>query len=492
MWIGELYHCLKVGHEKHTIIDTSTAPSAKKIGIVPLIAASAMFMENLDATVIVTALPAMAATFGTTATSVSIGISSYMLAIAVVIPLSGWLTERVGTRNLLCGAIAAFTLASVLCGLCDTLLGFTLCRLAQGASAALMTPVARLVVVRSTEKTDLMHAIAIITWPALIAPILGPPLGGFLTTHTSWRWIFFMNVPIGLLGIAMTLKFVAQHIETERRAFDFVGYVLIASALATLMLGLQMASDQQGHWALAVTLVLTGIVLCTAALWQIKRSPNSLFDATILNIKTFTTSSFSGGFFSRLAISAAPFLLPLLFQLALGMSAFMSGLMMLAYFIGNIGMKLVTTRIVRGWGFRTVLLVNGLALAASVALCATLQPSSVTLIVITTLLIGGACRSLQMTALNSISFADVPAAQTGGANMVASLTQQVASATSIALAAGLLQASLALRDGSGLSIHDFQIAFVGMGALALIALPSYATLSHDAGAHVSGHRRHSG
>ena len=448
-----------------------------------------MFMENLDATVIVTALPAMAVTFGTTATSVSIGISSYMLAIAVIIPLSGWLAERLGTRNLLCGAIAAFTAASVLCGLCDTLLGFTLCRLLQGASAALMTPVARLVVVRSTAKSDLMRAIAIITWPALIAPVLGPPLGGFLTTHTSWRWIFFMNVPIGLLGIAMTLKFVAQHVETERRAFDFVGYVLIASALATLMLGLQIASDQHEHWALAITLVVSGITLGLAALWHVKRAPNALFDTAILNIKTFTTSNVSGGFFSRLAISAAPFLLPLLFQLAFGMSAFVSGLMMLAYFIGNIGMKLVTTRIVRGLGFRTVLLGNGAALAASVALCATLQPSSAVGMVVATLLFGGACRSLQMTALNSISYADVPTAQTGGANMVASLTQQVASATSIALAAGLLQLSLALRGGSELSLHDFQIAFVGMGSLALIGLLSYVTLNRDAAAHVSGHRK---
>ena len=446
-------------------------------------------MENLDATVIVTALPAMAATFGTTATSVSIGITSYMLAIAVVIPLSGWLAERVGTRNLLCGAIAVFTLASVLCGLCDTLQGFTLCRLLQGASAALMTPVARLVVVRSAAKSELMRAIAIITWPALIAPVLGPPLGGFLTTHTSWRWIFFMNVPIGLLGIALTWRFVAQHIASERRAFDFVGYSLIASALATLMLGLHMASGEHAAWRGAIALVATGIALGTGAFWHIKRAAHPLFDTAVLQIKTFTTSNLSGGFFSRLAISAAPFLLPLLFQLALGMSAFTSGLMMLAYFIGNIGMKLVTTRIVRRLGFRTVLLSNGAALAASVALCATLHQSSVTLLIVVTLLIGGACRSLQMTALNSLSFADVPTAQTGGANMLASLTQQVSSASSIAIAAALLQASLALRGGSELTTADFQVAFIGMGALALIALLSYARLTPDAAAHVSGHRR---
>ena len=450
-----------------------------------------MFMENLDATVIVTALPAMAATFGTTATSVSIGITSYLLAIAVVIPLSGWLAERLGTRDLLCGAIAVFTLASVMCGLCDTLLGFTLCRLLQGASAALMTPVARLAVVRSTAKSELMRAIAIITWPALIAPVLGPPLGGFLTTYTSWRWIFFMNVPIGLLGIVMTLKFVSQQIATERRAFDFVGYALIASALAALMLGLQMASDQHEHWVLAIALVSAGIALGAVALGHIKRSRNALFDAAILSIRSFTTSSISGGFFSRLAISATPFLLPLLFQVAFGMSAFNSGLMMLAYFMGNIGMKLVTTRIVRGLGFRAVLLSNGFALAASVALCAVLQQSSSTVMIVAVLLVGGACRSLQMTALNSLSFADVPTEQAGGANMLASLTQQVASAVSVTLATGLLQLSLALRGGGnkggGLVALDFQWAFVGMGALALIALLAYAKLSRDAGAQVSGH-----
>ena len=460
--------------------------SQARPGLVPFIAAGAMFMENLDATVITTALPAMAIAFGATTTSVSLGISGYMLAVAICIPLSGWLADRWGTRTVLCSAIALFTLASVLCGLCDTLGGFVACRVLQGAAAALMTPVARLVVVRNTAKADLMRAIAIITWPALVAPVLGPPIGGFFTVYASWRWIFYMNIPIGTLGVLLAWRYVAEHRLADHKPFDFFGFALVASALSALMLGLQWLGGE-GGWGIGAGLLLAGAVLGGFALRHAAQSAHPVFSLAATRVQSFAATTLGGGFLSRLSISALPFLLPLLFQVAFGLNAFVSGLMVLGYFVGNIAMKLLVTRIVRALGFRQVLVANGLALAMSVWLCAALRPGWPTIAVATALLVGGACRSLQMTALNSLAFADVPAEHTSGANTLSSLVQQMANATGVALAAGLLQLSLGLRGGGSLALQDFQIAFIGVGAFSALAVFSYVKLPPTTGAQVSGH-----
>lgn len=462
-------------------------PQASVTGPVPYIAAAAMFMENLDSTVIVTALPAIASEFGVSATSASLGISVYLLAVAIFIPLSAWLSDRFGTRTVLCLAMLIFTAASVFCGLCTDLWSFVLMRALQGASAALMTPVARLVVVRSTSKEGLMHAIAIITWPALVAPVLGPPLGGFITTYASWHWIFFINLPIGILGILMARRFVPQQVSPDRRSFDGKGFCLTASALVGVIGGLDLLSSASHQWLYGSILLAGGLALGALAIQHAKKTVDPIVSLEALHTQTFFTSILSGGLFSRIAISAVPFLLPLLFQMVFGYSAFASGLLLLAYFMGNIGMKLFTTRIIRRWGFRTILIWNGLALGASSMSCAFLTPDSPLPLVIAVLFAGGMARSLQMTALNSLAFADIPAPQMSAANTLASVMQQVSITLGIAVGAFFLSTSLAIRQSSIFDFQDFQIAFIATGVLGFVAVFANSALSALAGSAVSGH-----
>jgi EmrB/QacA subfamily drug resistance transporter len=447
-----------------------------------------MFMENLDATVIVTALPAMALDFGVSTTSVSLGISMYLLAIAGFIPLSAWFADRFGTRKVLCIAIFVFTLASVLCGLSTNLWSFLSMRVLQGASAALMTPVARLVVMRNTSKAALMHAIAIITWPALLAPVLGPPLGGFITTFASWKWIFFINLPIGIIGIWLAIRFVPQHCSPDRRSFDVLGFGLTAAALAGLIGGLDLVSSGSRLWFYGGALLLGGLALGALAVRHAHNQVKPLVSLEALQKPTFFASTVSGGFFSRIAISGAPFLLPLLFQIVFGYSAFASGLMLLVYFVGNIAMKLFTSRLIRRFGFRQILLCNGVALAVSVMACGWLTPVSPLPLMVSVLLMAGMCRSLQMTALNSLAFADIPASQMSAANTLAGLVQQIAVTLGVAIGAFALNLSQLFRSGSGFEPVDFQVAFLVVGALGFLAVVANSGLLATAGHVVSGHQ----
>ncbi len=468
--------------------DIETQKSPKSTGIVPFIAAGAMFMESLDSTVIVTALPAMALDFGVSTTSASLGVSMYLLAVAVCLPLSAWLADRFGTRTVLWLAVSMFTVASVLCGLSTTLWEFVSMRVLQGASAALMTPVARLVVVRNMSKSALMHAIAIITWPALIAPVLGPPLGGFITTYGSWHWIFFINLPIGLVGVWIVSRFIPQQVSSDRRPFDFGGFILTASALVGLIGGLDLISGGKGLWHAGAGLLVFGLLLGAMATRHALNHAHPVVSLAALGTQTFFTTAISGGLFSRIAISATPFLLPLLFQTAFGYSAFTSGLLLLAYFVGNIGMKLVASRLIRRWGFKQILLCNGIDLSASVLGCAFLTPQWPIPWVIAVLLAGGMSRSLQMTALNSLAFADVVPSQMSAANTLAGVAQQIAITLGVAVGAVFLNLSQLWRAGSVFELQDFQFAFLAIATLGFIAVFANSRLPLSAGQAVSGYQ----
>lgn len=465
-----------------------TRPAKPALGPVPYIVAGCMFMENLDATVIATALPTMARAFGTDIASLSLGISAYMVAVAVFLPLSTWLSDRFGARAVMACSIVVFIATSMACGAATSLETFVAMRVAQGASAALMSPAGRLVVLRGTPKAHLVHAVAILVWPSLIAPVLGPPLGGLITTFASWRWIFFLNLPIGLVGLALVLRFVPNDRSDTRTPFDWTGFMLGGGALGCIIVGLEMVGTVSQTSLIGAPLLIAGLALGILTLGHLTRAAHPLVDLAPVRVPSFAISALTGGTLTRIAVSATPFLIPILFQTVFGYTAFEAGAMTFVYFAGNLGMKTMTTGLLRRFGFRRILLFNGACVTLTIAALAwvSLQPPLVPVALI--MLLGGATRSLQFTALNTLAFADIDKAHSGDANTLNSLLQQVAFTLGVAVAAFSLQASKAVRGAEALSATDFQVAFIGVSLCGALALTFYARLSADTGSEVSGHR----
>ena len=457
----------------------------RRAQLVALVVACAFFMEYLDGTVIATALPAMAADFGRPVVSLSLGISAYLLTLAVFIPLSGWVADRFGTRDVFAAAIAVFTGASMLCGLCDGLWPFVAARVLQGLGGAMMVPVGRLAVLRTTDKGALVGAIALLTWPALAAPVLGPPVGGLLTTYASWRWIFYLNVPIGLAAMALAWRLMPNLRADSRRPFDAPGFVLSGVSLAMLMEGFELASGAGPAWA-SPALLAAGAALGAVAVRHGLRAAHPLLDLPVLRVPTFA-AVIAGGSVFRVTISTVPFLLPLLFQIGFGLNAFQSGLLVLATFMGNIGMKPFTTAVMRRWGFRNTAIATGVLASLSLAACALLYPSTPVPAIVVVLFAGGLTRSMQFTVLNTLAFADVPAPSMSGASTLASVAQQMAIGLGVALGAAALHLA-ALRHGGPPDLADFHLVFATVALLMLTGLPSFIRLPHAAGAEVSGHR----
>ncbi len=461
--------------------------SARSLRIA-LIVACAFFMENLDATIIVTAVPQMAETFGTSATRMSLGITAYVLATATCIPASGWLADRVGARNLFCTAIGLFTLASMACGLAPGFVSFIAARLAQGAAAAMMSPVGRLVVLRTTEKKDLMQALSALVWPALFAPVAGPPLGGFITGAASWRWIFYVNVPLGIAGMALVLAFIPNERARDPTAFDARGFALMAISLACLTCGIDLIGSPTPDLPLGAALLTAAAIVGTRTVRHLREVTHPLVNLETLRRQTFFIGTISGGSISRAAISATPFLLPLLFQVGFGLSPVASGMLLLIYMAANLSMKALTNPLLRRFGLRSVLVVNGAIASAGIAACAALSPGLPRLLSALILILAGASRSMQFTSITFISFADVSAAERASASVLFSLTQQISMGMGVAVGALMLNFSRVLRHASTLSLFDFRLALVLAGALSAFALLSYARLASDAGAEISGPR----
>ncbi|WP_131113918.1 MFS transporter [Lichenihabitans psoromatis] len=467
-----------------------TSPSfvPQRSTLVALLVAGAFFMENLDGTVIATALPQMAKSFGTTPGSLAIGMTAYLLTVAVFIPASGWVADRYGARPVFASAVALFTIASILCGLSIDTLTFTLARILQGAAGALMTPVGRLVVLRGTAKQDLMRAIATLTWPALTAPVLGPPLGGFITTVASWRWIFFINVPIGIMGLGLALRLIEAGRDEARRPFDALGFVLNGSCLASLLYALERFGQTGGDWRIASLFLIASLTLGTLALRRARTHPHPLVSLEAFRVPSFRVTM-DGGLIARITISTMPFLLPLLFQVGLGRDAFTSGLLVLWYGAANLAIKPLTTPILRRFGFRTVLLANTVISASSIAACAMIDRSIPIAVIVLVLMVAGASRSMQFTALNTLAFAELEPGQTGPANTLFNMAFQLALGMGVAFGAIVLRIAEALPAGQGADPSGpFRLCFAIIGLVALTALPAFARLRRDAGQAVSQHR----
>ena len=453
--------------------------------LVALVVAATFFMEYLDGTVIVTALPAMALDFGRPVVVLSIGITAYLLTLAVFIPLSGWVADRFGTRDVFAIAIVTFTVGSILCGSCSQLWPFVAARVVQGLGGAMMVPVGRLAVLRTTERSALTNAIALITWPGLAAPLLGPPVGGLLTTYASWRWIFFLNVPFGLVAVALALRLVPNLHSEQRRRFDVTGFVLSGLALALIMEGAELMAGQGPAWS-GPALLAAGVGLGVLALRHGQRARQPMLDMSPLAVPTFRVTVTAGTIF-RVTIGTIPFLLPLLFQVGFGLNAAHAGLLVLATSLGNIGMKPLTTGILRRWGFRDVAVATGLAGAAVLIAFAGLFPSTPLWWMLPLLFAGGLARSMQFTVLNTLSFADIAPGGMSSASTLASVSQQMANGLGVAVAAAMLHL-LAVRHGGGPDLADFHVTFLLVALLTLCGLPSFLRLPRLAGAEVSGHR----
>ena len=461
-------------------------PVAVRPQLIALIVASCQFMSNLDSSIVNTSLPQMAGSFGVTPVDLSVGVTAYVIASAAFIPLSGWAAARFGSRRVFASAVAVFTLASIACGASATLWQFVIARGVQGLGGALMAPVGQAIVLRNTEKSALIRAIALITWPALLAPVLGPVLGGAITTYASWRWNFLLNAPLGLCAISLILLFIPREAAAPGRTLDLRGFVLTSAALVCLIEGLEMLIAAENRW-LSLALLAFGAVVAVLAVRRLRQAEEPLLNLTPLKEQTYRLAVVDAGLAFRGVINATPFLLPLMFQVGWGLNPAQSGALLLIYFLGNIGIKPATTPILRRFGFRTVLIGNGVLIGASLLVCAGLTPAMPKALLAPLLFFAGAVRSMQFTALNTMSYSEIGPQDKASASTLSNMMQQTSLAIGVAGAALLLQAAKAWRGDAVSGIADFRIAFVAVGLIGLVAALRFRALDPDAGAEVSGH-----
>jgi EmrB/QacA subfamily drug resistance transporter len=469
------------------------APEGREL-LVALIVAGALFMELLDGTVIATALPQMAVSFHENPVNLSIGISAFLITLAIFIPASGWMADRFGSKTVFGSAIVIFTVASVLCGSSNTLWEFTAARVLQGLGGAMMVPVGRLVVLRSSDKRDLIRNTQFITTPGLIAPVLGPPLGGFITTFANWRWIFYLNVPIGIAGLVLVALYMTNQRAAEHQRFDWLGFALCGTGLAALIFGLDQFGRPNVDFVAASTLTGGGLVVCALAVLHLRRDPYPLLDLSLFRIPTFSSATLVAGSCFRIVIGSTPFLWPLLFQVGFGMSAFLSGLVIVSCAVGDLAMKVYTVRIMRRFGFRRTLFVNGILASIAVLACALFTRSTPIVVIVAVLFVIGLSRSVQFGSFNALAYADIAPQQMSAATSLGMTIQQISFGIGIAFGAVVLHGAAALRgEGAGtLAIADFQIAFVAVALIAFVSALSFGRLDPYAGAHVSGHRPDAG
>jgi EmrB/QacA subfamily drug resistance transporter len=452
--------------------------------IVPLIVAVALFMENMDSTVIATSLPAIAADIGTSPLALKLAVTSYLLSLAVFIPVSGWTADRFGARTVFRGAIAVFMLGSIGCALSGTLTQFVAARIVEGMGGAMMTPVARLILVRSVDRRELINAMVWVTLPALIGPLIGPALGGFITTYISWHWIFLINIPIGIVGIVLATIFIEDVRAETPDPFDPIGALLAGLGIGGLVFGGSLLGLNFLPAGVVIALIVGGAVATYAYVLHARRTPAPVLDLSLLKIPTMH-ATIVGGFIYRSGIGAMPFLLPLLLQLGFGLTAFQSGLITLSNVVGAMGMKTAVPFILRHFGFRRVLMVNALVSAALVAACATFTPGVSFAWIVGVLIISGFFRSLEFTSLNTIAYADIDNRRMSRATSLVAVAQQVSISVGVAVGALAVDLTLWVRGHSVITAADFQPAFIAIGVIAACAFFVFMRMPPEAGAELA-------
>ena len=467
----------------------ATLPASQPLNFrfVALIVASAMFMEQLDATILATALPTMARDFGVAAPSMSIALTSYLLSLAIFIPASGKVADKFGARTVFAAAIAVFMLGSALCAQAPNLPLFVLARAFQGLGGAMMMPVGRLVLLRSVERKDLVSAMSWLLVPALIGPIVGPPVGGFIVTYLDWRWIFYINLPIGLLGLGLVLRFIENTHGEAAGPFDWSGMALSGVALGCLFFGFELASHPDLA-PLVVVLLVVGFVFGVLYVRHARRTADPIMDLSLMRLPSFGTSVIAGSL-TRITQGAQPFLLPLMLQLDFGLTAAQSGGIVIATALGSMSMKAFAPRILRRFGFRTSLIVNGVTASLGYACCAAFRPGVPFPLIFAILLLCGFFMSFQFTAYNTVAYDAVPPARMSAATGFYTTFQQLMLSVGICTAALALEGSMVLRDHAHPQLGDFSAAFLVVTTISLSATIWNLRFSPRAGAEISGHRR---
>ena len=454
--------------------------------LIPLIVACALFMENMDSTVITTSLPAIAADIGENPLALKLALTSYLVSLAVFIPISGWVADRYGSRSVFMSAIVVFIGGSLLCAVSNSLPAFVAARFLQGMGGAMMVPVGRLVLMRAVPKHEYVAALNYLTIPALMGPVIGPALGGAITLYFQWRWIFIINLPIGLLGLVLVHRFIPNLRERAVPPFDWRGFGMCGVGLSVLMLGL---SALGGHllpiWATSASIV-GGAVVLLAYVRHAHRTSHPSLDLRLFRNATFFNGVAAGNIF-RIGVGATPLLLPLLLQLGFGLNPLQSGLLTCATAVGAMFMKTLTVAILRRWGFRRVLSVNAFLAAISVAACALFDATTPHVVIVLVLLVSGCLRSLQFTGLQALSFAETTREDMSQATSIASMAQRLAQSLGIAIGAYALELSSLAQGHASIVAADFPPAFIAVGAIAAVSLLFHRRLAHSAGAEVSGH-----
>jgi EmrB/QacA subfamily drug resistance transporter len=453
--------------------------------LIPLIVATALFMENMDSTVIATSLPAIAADIGTSPLTLKLAITSYLLSLAVFIPASGWTADRFGARIVFAVAVAVFMAGSIGCAISSSVPDFVFARILQGMGGAMMTPVGRLVLLRSIDKSALVNAMAWVTVPALVGPVIGPPLGGFITTYFSWHWIFLINIPIGLLGIFLALKYIDPIKSENPERFDLYGLVLAGIGLAGIAFGLSVAGLNLLPWSVIGALVTIGAISMTLYVIHARRTGSPVLDFSLLRLSTLR-AAIIGGFMFRLGIGALPFLLPLLMQIGFGLSPFQSGLVTFGSAVGAMGMKTLAARIIRTFGFRNMMTVNAVVSSVFLAVCALFTPATPLLLILVILIVGGFFRSLEFTAINTVAYAEVSPAQMSRATTLVSVNQQLAVSAGVAVGAASVETTLWWHRAAELSADAFAPAFIVVSLISAASAYFFWQMPDDAGNEISG------
>jgi EmrB/QacA subfamily drug resistance transporter len=456
--------------------------------LVPLIVACALFMENLDTTVLATALPAIARALHEDPLHLSLAISSYLVSLAVFIPLSGWVAERFGARLIFRSAIVVFTLGSILCGLSESIFQLIGARVLQGVGGAMMVPVGRLVILRKIPKHELVTAMAYVTIPALVAPIVGPIVGGFIATYSSWRWIFFINVPIGIFGFWLATRFI-EETETEKPPpLDFFGWFILGLGLASCVFGL----ENLGKGLMPTSTVLTwlgfGAVLVVAYVYRARTLAHPILDLSLMQTPTLH-ASVTGGALFRIGVGAYTIAMPMMLQVGFGLTPLRSGLLTFAGATGAIAMRTMASRLVRWFGFRNLLVANTIISTALAAGCGLLTPMTPSVTILLLILVLGFSRSMQFTCIGTMGFADIAPAAMSQATTLTATAQQISLSVGVGVAAQVLNTSMWWRHGDHLQPIDFSVTFWVVGAIAATSALIFARLAPDAGSSVSGHSK---